>query len=76
MHNPLTIEKSVLEPFGLALQNIYYYHYHAFPPFMESVVREEFQMKSSLLEGTSDWRSQFIASSFIVHSTKLEQVSR
>lgn len=75
MHNPLTIEESVLEPFGLALQNIYYYHYHALPPFMERVVRDEFQEMSSLLEGTSSWRSQFIASSFIVHSIKPEQVS-
>ena len=75
MHNPLTIEESILECFGLELQNIFYYHYHALPPVMEHLLRKEFQELSHCLEGTNNWRSKFIASSFVVHAKKQDQAS-
>ena len=69
-HNPLTVEDEVLEPLGLKLQGIYFYHFHALPPVFEHTRPEEFRSKSWKMENPLDWRGHFLASCFIVHSVK------
>ena len=69
-HNPFTITDTVLEPIGLKLQNIYYYHFHALPPIMEHSLPDEFRRVSSTLEGSDDWRAPLMSSSFVVHARK------
>lgn len=69
-HNPLTINKDILAPNGLALRGIYYYHYHALPPEFEHSDTEEFRRLSCELENPTDWRGMFMSSSFVVHALK------
>ena len=71
LHNPLTVESELLEPNGLKLKNIYYYHFHALPPIFEHIHQQEFYQLSSEREIPSDWRGMFSASCFVVHATKL-----
>jgi len=70
LHNPLTVESELLEPHGLKLKNIYYYHFHALPPIFEHTHQQEFYKLSSEREVPSDWRGMFSASCFVVHATK------
>ena len=66
----LTVEDEVLEPLGLKLQGIYFYHFHALPPVFEHTRPEEFRSKSWQMENPLDWRGHFLASCFIVHTVK------
>lgn len=66
-HNPLTIQDKFLSPLNLDLQGIYFYHYHALPPFFEHLMPEEFRRRSWKMENPLDWRGYFLASCFIVH---------
>ena len=70
-HNPLTIKSDVLEPLGLRYEDTYYYHFHALPPLFEHLVSEEFHELSAQMEVGTDWRGIFMASSFVVHATKV-----
>jgi SAM-dependent methyltransferase len=69
-HNPLTVKEEVLEPVGLDLKGIYFYHFHALPPVFEHTRPEEFRSKSWQMENPLDWRGHFLASCFIVHTVK------
>ena len=69
-HNPLTVKEEFLVPLGLELQDLYFYHYHALPPFFEHIMPEEFRKKSWEMENPVDWRGHFLASCFIVHCIK------
>ena len=71
-HNPLTVEKQVLVPNGLALEGLYYYHYHALPPEFEHSDTEEFRKLSCALEDPTDWRGMFMCSTFVVDAIKAE----
>ncbi len=69
-HNPLTVEREVLTPNGLALKGVYYYHFHALPPEFEHSDTAEFRKLSRNLENSTDWRGMFMCSSFVVHAVK------
>ena len=72
-HNPLTVAREVLEPVGLHLECLYYYHFHAMPPIFEHVFPLEFRRLSTQMEDDpTDWRGMFMASTFIVHATKVK----
>jgi 2-polyprenyl-3-methyl-5-hydroxy-6-metoxy-1,4-benzoquinol methylase len=69
-HNPLTVQEEVLDPVGLKLRGIYYYHFHIMPPKYEHLQPEEFRRLSWEAEDPTDWRGIFMASAFVVHATK------
>tara|TARA_Y100000590_G_scaffold138186_1_gene158195 strand:+ start:28207 stop:29073 length:867 start_codon:yes stop_codon:yes gene_type:complete len=69
-HNPLTVKEEVLDPVGLDLKGVYFYHFHALPPVFEHLRPEEFRSKSWEMENPLDWRGNFLASCFIVHAVK------
>jgi SAM-dependent methyltransferase len=68
LHNPLTVNSTLLEPLNLELVNIYYYHFHALPPIFEHTHTHEFRQLSASIENPTDWRGMFMASCFIVHA--------
>ena len=70
-HNPLTIEKEVLNMIGLKLNGIYFYHYHAIPPIFENIDKINFRKQSYKMEKPSDWRGFFIASGFVIDCQKI-----
>ncbi len=71
LHNPLTIERSLLAPSGLRLEGLYYYHFHALPPIFEHTHQSEFYELSAQCENPTDWRGVVMASCFVVHAKKL-----
>ena len=71
LHNPLTIESSLLTPSGLRLEGLYYYHFHALPPIFEHTHQSEFYELSAQCENPTDWRGVVMASCFVVHAKKL-----
>ena len=70
-HNPLTIEKEILNKVGLKLNGIYFYHYHAIPPVFEKIDKINFRKQSYKMEKPNDWRGFFIASSFVIDCKKI-----
>jgi SAM-dependent methyltransferase len=70
VHNPLTVEKEVLEPAGLDLISLSFYHYHPLPPTFEHTNPEVFRTLAAAHEVPDDWRGNFMASSFVVHARK------
>jgi len=68
LHNPLTVVTELLDPIGMELVNIYYYHFHALPPIFEHTHPTEFRELSATYESPSDWRGLFMASCFVVHA--------
>lgn len=71
LHNPLTVEKELLDPSGLRLEGLYYYHFHALPPIFEHTHQAEFYELSAQREDPTDWRGVVNASCFVVHATKV-----
>lgn len=71
LHNPLTVEKDLLDPSGLRLEGLYYYHFHALPPIFEHTHQTEFYELSAQREDPTDWRGVVNASCFVVHATKV-----
>lgn len=70
LHNPLTVEKDLLDPVGLRLEGLYYYHFHALPPIFEHTHQAEFYELSAQREDPTDWRGVVNASCFVVHAKK------
>ena len=70
-HNPVTIEKEVLNKIGLQLNGIYFYHYHAIPPIFENIDKINFRKQPYKMEKPSDWRGFFIASGFVIDCQKI-----
>ncbi len=68
LHNPLTVATELLDPIGMELVDIYYYHFHALPPIFEHSHPKEFRKLSATYESPSDWRGLFMASCFVVHA--------
>jgi len=71
LHNPLTVENDLLNPSGLRLEGLYYYHFHALPPIFEHTHQSEFYELSAQCENPTDWRGVVMASCFVVHAKKL-----
>jgi len=71
LHNPLLVEEELLQPNGLRLAGIYYYHFHALPPIFEHTHQAEFYELSAQRENPTDWHGLVTASCFVVHATKL-----
>lgn len=70
LHNPLLVDQELLQPNGLQLEGIFYYHFHALPPIFEHTHQQEFYELSSQREIPNDWRGLFTASCFVVHATR------
>lgn len=70
LHNPLTIQEDLLDPSGLRLEGLYYYHFHALPPIFEHTHQAEFYELSAQREDPTDWRGVVNASCFVVHAKK------
>jgi SAM-dependent methyltransferase len=71
LHNPLTVENDLLNPSGLRLEGLYYYHFHALPPIFEHTHQQEFYELSAQCENPTDWRGVVMASCFVVHAKKI-----
>lgn len=69
-HNPLTVKQDVLDPIGLTLEGLYFYHFHALPPAFEHQQPESFRQLSSAMERPTDWRGMVMASAFVVDARK------
>lgn len=69
-HNPLLVERELLDPNELKLMGIYYYHFHALPPIFEHSHQNEFYELSARREDPTDWRGLVTASCFVVHAQK------
>lgn len=75
-HNPLTVKQDVLDSLGLALEGVYFYHFHALPPVFEHQHPEEFRRLSAAMERPTDWRGLVMASAFVVHARKAPPTCR
>ena len=69
-HNPLTINDEMAE-LGLAVEGIYFYHFHALPPLFEAFDKDYYRKISWEIENPTDWRGFFLASSFIIDCKKI-----
>ncbi len=69
-HNPLTITNEMAK-LGLAVQGIYFYHFHALPPVFENYDKEYFRKISWKIENPLDWRGFFLASAFVIDCKKI-----
>jgi len=67
-HNPLTIENQLYKPMGFEIKNIHFFHYHRLPPIFQTYDNDLFRKLSDDIEDPSDWRGNFLASSFIVEA--------
>jgi 2-polyprenyl-3-methyl-5-hydroxy-6-metoxy-1,4-benzoquinol methylase len=68
--NPLTVQQDVLDPAGLRLEGLYFYHFHPLPPVFEHLEPEAFRRASASMENPVDWRGLFMASAFVVHARR------
>ena len=69
-HNPLQVGQSFRDA-GLRVANIHFYHYHAFPPILETRHAEPFRTLSLEMEDNpSYWRGYFMSSAFVVEAVK------
>lgn len=64
-HNPFEMRELAIQV-GLRNVEILFYHYHALPPMLESIVPEIFRKASLNMENPKDWRGHFMASAFIL----------
>ncbi len=70
-HNPITIEKEILNKLGLKCNGIYFYHFHILPPIFEKYNKSVYRNLSYKIEKPEDWRGYFMASAFVVDCQKL-----
>ena len=70
-HNPLTITDEMAK-LGLAVEGMYFYHYHALPPVFENYDENYYRKISWKIENPLDWRGFFLASTFIVDCKKIK----
>ena len=64
-HNPFITQK-LAEACGFEEVQLLFYHYHALPPMLESMVPDLFRRESVRIEDPTDWRGYFMASAFIL----------
>lgn len=68
-HNPFEMKQAAVAA-GLVDVEILFYHYHALPPMIESLVPRTARARSLHLESPRNWRGYFLASAFILKGTK------
>jgi SAM-dependent methyltransferase len=68
-HNPFVL-RAAAEKAGLIDIAVLFYHYHALPPMLESLLPRLFRRESLAIEDPTDWRGHFMASAFIVTGRK------
>lgn len=68
-HNPLTFPELLTDCEFTDVQ-LYFYHFHALPPILQTTAPELFRRASLDMENPKDWRGYFIASAFIVTARK------
>lgn len=71
LHNPLTIEKELLEPNKFKVEQIHFNHFHPMPPIFEDLHPELFRKLGNKMEQPNYWKGYFMASAFIVEATKI-----
>jgi SAM-dependent methyltransferase len=64
-HNPFELRELAMQA-GLRNVEVFFYHYHALPPMLESAVPAIFRRVSVAMEDPRDWRGHFMASAFIL----------
>jgi 2-polyprenyl-3-methyl-5-hydroxy-6-metoxy-1,4-benzoquinol methylase len=69
-HNPFELRDLAVKA-GLRDVEVLFYHYHALPPMLESVVPAIFRRVSLAMEDPRDWRGHFMASAFILVGYRL-----
>ena len=69
-HNPLNIQRDLLNDVKLSLKGLYFYHFHYLPPIFENYFPEKFRRESWKLEKSEDWRGYLLASGFVVDCVK------
>ncbi len=69
-HNPITITEEMAK-LGLAVEGIYFYHYHGLPPVFENFDEQYYRKVSWKIENPLDWRGFFLASAFVVDCKKI-----
>ena len=69
-HNPLTITAEMAK-LGLAVDGIYFYHFHAFPPVFENYDELYYRKVSWKIENPIDWRGFLLASTFVIDCKKI-----
>lgn len=65
-HNPLSIQRDLLDDLNLTLKGIYFYHFHSLPPFFENLTPLKFRKESWKNEKPNDWKGNFLASGFVI----------
>jgi len=69
-HNPLTIANEMAQ-LGLAVEGIFFYHFHALPTVFENYDEYYYRKISWKIENPIDWRGYFLASAFVVDCKKI-----
>jgi len=69
-HNPLTITDEMAK-LGLAVEGIYFYHFHALPTVFENYDESYYRKISWKIENPLDWRGFFLASAFVLDCKKI-----
>ena len=69
-HNPLTITDEMAK-LGLAVEGIYFYHFHALPPVFQNYDEHYYRKISWKIENPLDWKGYFLASAFIIDCKKI-----
>ena len=69
-HNPLNVQKELLDKINCSLRGLYFYHFHYLPPVYENYEPKKFRRESWKLEKPEDPRGYFLASGFVVDSIK------
>jgi 2-polyprenyl-3-methyl-5-hydroxy-6-metoxy-1,4-benzoquinol methylase len=64
-HNPLMLARAFARA-GFANVRTLFYHFHCFPPMLQSRFPEFFREESLAREDPEDWRGYFMASAFLV----------
>jgi SAM-dependent methyltransferase len=65
-HNPLLLQQKILAN-GFRDAQLYYYHFHCFPPMVSDLAPRLFREVSLQMEANpQDWRGLFMASAFFV----------
>jgi len=69
-HDPLSIQKELLDKINFSLKGLYFYHFHYLPPVYENFEPKKFRRESWKLEKPEDPRGYLLASGFVVDSIK------
>lgn len=68
-HNPFEVTQ-LFQRNGFRKINLWYYHQHPAPPFMEKIAPIQYRRDALLREGDQGWQSMFTCSAFVVEAEK------